>query len=75
VSVRDWRSRILSLGVREIQLSADIALRASDLDNLPGDPFDRLIIATALIEQATLLTADRHILGWPGRLARQDAHR
>jgi PIN domain nuclease of toxin-antitoxin system len=65
----------VSLGVREISLSADIALRAADLENLPADPFDRLIVATALIEQATLLTADQGILNWPGRLSRQDAHR
>jgi PIN domain nuclease of toxin-antitoxin system len=74
-SVRDWRARILSLGVREVSLSAEIAMRASDLENLPGDPFDRLIVATALVEQATLLTADQPILSWPGGLQRQDAHR
>jgi PIN domain nuclease of toxin-antitoxin system len=74
-SVRDWRTRILSLGVREVPLSAEIAMRASDLENLPGDPFDRLIVGTALIEHATLLTADQPILSWAGGLARQDARR
>ncbi|UYN95709.1 MAG: PIN domain-containing protein [Enhydrobacter sp.] len=73
--IRDWRARILALGVREIPLSADVALRATGLENLPGDPFDRLIVATALIEEATLLTADQGILDWPGRLSRRDAHR
>jgi PIN domain nuclease of toxin-antitoxin system len=74
-SVRDWRARILSLGLREVPLSAEIAIRASDLENLPGDPFDRLIVSTALVEQATLLTADQAILAWPGGLQRQDASR
>jgi PIN domain nuclease of toxin-antitoxin system len=74
-SVRDWRAHILSLGVREVSVSAEIAMRASDLENLPGDSFDRLIVATALVEQSTLLTADRPILSWPGSLQRQDAHR
>jgi len=74
-SVRDWRARILSLGVREVPLSAEGAMRASDLENLPGDPFDRLIVGTALVEQATLLTADQPILSWLGSLARQDARR
>jgi PIN domain nuclease of toxin-antitoxin system len=74
-SVRDWRARILSLGVREVPLSAESAMRASDLENLPGDPFDRLIVGTALVEQATLLTADQPILSWLGSLARQDARR
>jgi PIN domain nuclease of toxin-antitoxin system len=75
LSVRDWRARILSLGVSEVPLSAEMAMRALDLDNLPGDPFDRLIVATALVEQATLLTSDQPILSWPGGLARQDATR
>jgi PIN domain nuclease of toxin-antitoxin system len=71
--VRDWRSRILSMGVREVPLSADIAMRASDLENLSGDPLDRLIVATALVEQAILLTADQPILDWQGNLDRRDA--
>ncbi|MGQ0580513.1 MAG: type II toxin-antitoxin system VapC family toxin [Reyranella sp.] len=73
--VRDWRNRILSLGVREIGLSAEIALRAVDLEELHSDPMDRIIIATALAEDAVLLTADRPILDWPGKMRRQDARR
>ncbi|MFI5029253.1 MAG: type II toxin-antitoxin system VapC family toxin [Reyranellales bacterium] len=75
LSVRDWRARILSLGVREVPLLAESAMRATDLANPPGDPFDRLIVGTALVEQATLLTADQSILSWPGGLERQDATR
>jgi PIN domain nuclease of toxin-antitoxin system len=52
-----------------------MAMRASDLANLPGDPFDRLIVGAALVEQATLLTADQQILSWAGDLERQDARR
>ena len=74
-SVRDWRARILSLGVREIPLSAEIAMRAADLESLRRDPCDRIIVATALVEDAVLLTADQPILEWPGRLHRQDAQR
>jgi PIN domain nuclease of toxin-antitoxin system len=74
-SIRDWRSRILSLGVREIGFSAEIAIRAAELDGLHGDPFDRIIVATTTVEDATLLTADRPILDWPGRMRRQDARR
>ena len=74
-SVRDWRARILSLGMREIPLSAEIAMRAADLETLRRDPCDRIIVATALVEDAVLLTADRPILEWPGRLRRQDAQR
>jgi PIN domain nuclease of toxin-antitoxin system len=50
-------------------------VRASDLLNLPGDPLDRIIVATALVERAVLLTADRRILDWPGQVQRLDARR
>lgn len=74
-NVRDWRNRLLSLGVREVGLSAEIAMRAMELEDLHGDPLDRIIVATALVEEAVLLTADRPILEWSGRLRRQDARR
>jgi PIN domain nuclease of toxin-antitoxin system len=50
-------------------------MQASDFDDLHGDPIDRIIIATALIEDAVLLTADRPILDWSGSVRRQDARR
>jgi PIN domain nuclease of toxin-antitoxin system len=75
MAVRAWRSALLSLGIREVAVSAEIAMRASDLENLPGDPLDRLVVATALVERAALLTADQPILSWPGQLAREDAQR
>jgi PIN domain nuclease of toxin-antitoxin system len=73
--VRAWRNRILSLGVREVGLSAEIAMTAVGLDDLHGDPFDRIIVATAMSEEAVLLTADRPLLAWSGQLRRQDARR
>ncbi len=75
VALRDWRAGMLSLGVREIPLSTEVAIRASEIDNLTGDPMDRLIVATALVEDAVLLTADGSLLAWPGGVRRQDAQR
>ena len=74
-SAREWRVRLLSLGVREVPLSTEIAMLAAELDDLHGDPLDRIIVATALVEDAVLLTADRPLLEWPGRMRRQDARR
>jgi PIN domain nuclease of toxin-antitoxin system len=71
--IRGWRRDLLTLGLREIALSAEIALKAAELDNLHGDLFDRIIVATALVEDAVLLTADRPLLAWSGKLRRQDA--
>jgi PIN domain nuclease of toxin-antitoxin system len=73
--VRDWRARLLTLSVREVPLSAEIAMSASMLEDLHRDPIDRIIVATALAEDAILLTADRPLLEWTGPLRRQDARR
>ncbi len=73
--VREWRRQILALGVREVGLSAEDAVRASEFEDLHGDPIDRIIMATAIAEDAILLTADRTILDWSGQLRRQDATR
>jgi len=73
--VRIWRAQLLSFGVREVPLSPDITMMAAEFDDLHGDPLDRIIVATALYNEAVLLTADRNILSWPGGLRRQDARR
>ncbi|MFO1084024.1 MAG: type II toxin-antitoxin system VapC family toxin [Reyranellaceae bacterium] len=74
-SVWGWHSSLVTLGVRVLPVSAEIAMRASELDDLHGDPIDRVIVATAIVEGAILLTADRPILDWPGSMRRQDARR
>ncbi|MCW5734623.1 MAG: PIN domain-containing protein [Enhydrobacter sp.] len=74
-TVRDRRQRLLALGVREIPVSSEIAMSAAQLSNLHLDPIDRIIVATALVEDAVLLTADGGILEWPDPLMRQDARR
>jgi PIN domain nuclease of toxin-antitoxin system len=49
-----------ALVVRE--LTGDIAAVAACLPpGFPGDPFDRVIAATAIVERAPLVTADRRI--------------
>ncbi|WP_395713429.1 type II toxin-antitoxin system VapC family toxin [Reyranella sp.] len=74
-TVREWRQRLLSFGVKEVAMSSEVAVLASELDDLHGDPIDRVIVATAIVEGAVLLTADRPILDWPGSMRRQDARR
>jgi PIN domain nuclease of toxin-antitoxin system len=43
------------------------------LTGLPDAPADRFIAATAIVHNATLMTADDRLLGWPHTLARQNA--
>ena len=47
-SVRDWRARILSLGMREIPLSAEIAIRAADLQGGRGTERCRIVRGRAV---------------------------
>ena len=67
-----WRRDLLDLGLVEIPIDGAIAARAGLLQDIHGDPADRLIVATAL-EGHRLVTADRGILGWSGRLSRLSA--
>ena len=62
-----WRQALLDRGFHEIPVDGAIAARAGSLPGMHGDPADRIIIATALAGHQ-LITDDRLILNWPGRL-------
>ena len=68
-----WRQDLLDQGLVEIPVDGRTAARAGLLPNMHGDPADRLIVATALVGDHQLVTADRRILEWPGPLRRRDA--
>ena len=59
-----WRSDLLQTGLLEIPLRGTTALRAGQLPMFRGDPADRMIVATAIENGATLMTADEKILSW-----------
>ncbi|MBI2377938.1 MAG: type II toxin-antitoxin system VapC family toxin [Deltaproteobacteria bacterium] len=59
VEVEDWLADALSLdGVELLPLTPAIAARSTRLGSFHGDPADRLIVATALLHDAILVTAD-----------------
>ncbi|MSQ16363.1 MAG: type II toxin-antitoxin system VapC family toxin [Dehalococcoidia bacterium] len=70
-----WRRQVLELGIAEIAVSGDVGILATELEEFQPDPADRMIAATALLQGATLITADASILSWRGNLVRQDARR
>ncbi len=72
--VPTWCRLNLRQGLTEIPVDGEIGARAAALSGLPGDPADRIIVATAM-EGHQLATADRRILDWPGPLPRLDATR
>ena len=67
-----WRHEHLEAGVVEIPVDGEIGIRAVGLAEFHADPADRLIVATALAGHR-LVTSDRRILEWPGRLSRLNA--
>ncbi len=73
VSARFWHQTALSLGVEEILLTGEIGILSTEIEGLPNDPADRIIVATAMSIDATLVTADGRLLSWDGALERHDA--
>lgn len=71
----EWRSDLLKSGMLEIPTDGHIGILAAQLDDFHGDPADRLIMATAIKQQATLITADKKILQWRGPVPCLDARR
>lgn len=56
---RQWFDRAVSRHrLSVIDLSADICLRATELPEIHKDPFDRLIIATAMSKGTSVVTSD-----------------
>ena len=70
--IRGWRDSLLAVGLREIPVSSEIAIRANELTDFHDDPADRIIVATALNDHQ-LMTSDSKILGWVGELERVNA--
>ena len=73
--VARWRLDLLRWGLAEVVVDAQIAIMAAELDSLHGDPADRIIVASSLAGEATLVTADERILAWRGGLNSHDARR
>ena len=71
--VTQWMQDLLQQGLHEIPVTGGIGIIASALPDFHGDPADRLIVATAISNSATLVTADDNILNWKGDIRRQNA--
>jgi PIN domain nuclease of toxin-antitoxin system len=74
-TVREWRDSVLAAGAIELPLDGTVAVRALDLAGLHDDPADRFIVATALVHEAALVTADERLLDWRHAMERHDARK
>ena len=61
-----FRRGLLEAGYEELPVTGAHAAALQGLPALHRDPFDRILVAQALVESLTLLTADRTILTYPG---------
>ncbi len=60
MSLDKWTDEICSkYSLTVIPLTRDIAVRASELPDIHLDPFDRIIIATAVVNSLTIVSSDR----------------
>ncbi|MGK2850739.1 MAG: type II toxin-antitoxin system VapC family toxin [Candidatus Limnocylindrales bacterium] len=61
ISPTDLPERLLDLGVQPLAMEWEHARAVGDLPPLHRDPFDRMLIAQAVVERLTLVTRDATI--------------
>jgi PIN domain nuclease of toxin-antitoxin system len=62
------RSAFLDAGFLELPVTGDHALVVRSLPPLHRDPFDRMLVAQAIAEGLTLVTADKQLAAYPARV-------
>ena len=60
------RSMLLAAGYDELEVAGNHAIALGQLDPVHKDPFDRLLLAQAIVEGASLVTADATLARYPG---------
>jgi PIN domain nuclease of toxin-antitoxin system len=63
---RRLRHMLLANGYRELPITSEHGIAVARLPPIHRDPFDRILVAQADVEGATLLTADRIVGRYPG---------
>jgi PIN domain nuclease of toxin-antitoxin system len=66
VDLKRLRSALLQTGYDEIQVLGSHSFALSGLPPIHKDPFDRMLVAQAISEGVTLLTADPTVASYPG---------
>ncbi len=70
VEPRLLRRGLLDNGYTELPVTSQHAVSIDGLPPLHKDPFDRLLLAQALVEGITLLTSDAQLARYPGPVRR-----
>jgi PIN domain nuclease of toxin-antitoxin system len=65
-----FRRELFEFGYTELTINGLHAAAVGRLPDLHRDPFDRLLIAQAMVEGITLFSADEAVLRYPGPIER-----
>ena len=66
VDARLLRRGLLDNGYDELPITSEHAINTGQLAHTHKDPFDRILLAQAMVEGITLVTNDRKLAGYPG---------
>ena len=66
LDARLLRRGLLDNGYTELPVTSEHTVATSDLPQIHKDPFDRLLVAQALVEGILLLTVDPLVAKYPG---------
>lgn len=65
VDPRQLRDGLIQHGYRELRIDSEHALAVGQLPPIHNDPFDRILVAQAQVENITLLTMDEKLARYP----------
>lgn len=66
VDARVLRRSLLDNGYKELPITSEHAVAIDTLPPFHKDPFDRILVAQAMVEGITLLTTDAQVARYPG---------
>jgi PIN domain nuclease of toxin-antitoxin system len=66
VDARLLRRGLLDNGYTELPITSEHAVNVDHLPSIHKDPFDRILVAQAMVEGITLLTNDRKLASYSG---------
>jgi len=62
------RDALEANGFNELPVAAQHAVQLSSLPPIHADPFDRMLIAQAIVEPMALITSDERLAAYPGTI-------
>ncbi len=65
IEPRKLRSGLIDHGYQELKIGSEHAIAAGSLPSIHRDPFDRILLAQAVVEDVTLFTVDPVLARYP----------